>query len=189
MQTINKHAVTETVLTCIHNGKFYDSIKPLLANYAAKIVKGKYDATLAVKGIYNTISAFMRSPEWATIQGDWKPTKAERMEVCREILAYYEDEIIDQAETLIGPETLTVSSFDYSHDIYGNPTCHYSVNARRVTSRRIQAGYDSHHFLDGAYTVLSRRQYGEWYELTELTGSRSSGGSTGTYKRKAVTLN
>lgn len=82
------------------------------------------------------------------------------------------------------PEELSLCSFDYDHDVYGNPTAHYSVDANTVTKRRIQTGYDSAHHENGCHTAIEKAGYkADLYKLKKIEGRRSDGFVQSTWSR------
>ena len=82
------------------------------------------------------------------------------------------------------PQELSICSFDYDHDVYGNPTAHYSVDGLTVSKRRIQTGYDSAHHEDGCHTAIEKAGYKpELYQLKAIEGRRSDGHVQSTWNR------
>jgi hypothetical protein len=85
------------------------------------------------------------------------------------------------------PSEVSVECYDWSHDMYGNPTCNYTLlwgngkigddyeGGGFRTKRRRQAGY-SDKASESALLELAQRFGGTWVISEEgLTGGRSEG--------------
>ena len=92
----------EIFLFADNDGAIYDSlIKPLINNYARRLVKGNLDAAKAVKGFTRPVEAAMKKYA-REFGGRWYDllTVAERKRVARALLASYSDEIADAANEI-----------------------------------------------------------------------------------------
>jgi len=82
------------------------------------------------------------------------------------------------------PKELIISSFNYSHDVNGNPTAHYSVNNRQVTKQRIQTGYDNANHENGCFTAIEKAGCEPYcYIMTSIEGDRSQGEASSVWVR------
>jgi hypothetical protein len=193
-----EHEARETALTLINNQAFYDLARPTIDTLAAKLAVVKFDATKAPAAFVNLINTGIRSHEWATVYGTWRPSVASRKLAAVEILDHYRDQICEKAAELIGPEYMAVDVCEWAHDMSGNPTARHHVCTstedggcvRLLTPRKVrrdQVGYGDR--LDGCPGALRKAGFRpEWYELTGTTGDRSADSIIANYRRRPVTF-
>ena len=185
----DQHAATELFLYIQNTGELYDRrTTAIIGNLGAKIAKQAYDAdkALTLWGYLADEGAKIHTKEHG---GGFGFDKATRQETARQLQEYYQGHVEDDAAERIGPETVRVAAYDYGRDSNGNPTAHYSVDSGQVTGRRVQTGYDSHHYKNGAYHALKKAGFKpEWYDLDAATleGGRSDGETRAYWRRQPI---
>jgi len=179
-ESANEHNAHELYLYASNTGELYRSqTDSVLNNLARHVVRQEYDEVKAIKALYHVAgqAARMYGKEFSTGERDGLRifSTADRWAAAQHLLEHYSEEINERAEALIGPNEVRVMAYDFSRDVYGNPTGHYEVFGRRVTSRRIQIGYDGWG-AGGAYTAIKKAGYRPGgYKLVSKDGSRAGG--------------
>ena len=181
----NAAEVRELTYYAINHGELYrQRTTSVLENLARKALKGAYDADKAVTAWRHV--ADDAAKRYSKEHGPCTFPPATRHAVAVSLRAYYTEALREKVEQRIGPAELSVSAFSYSHDTSGNPTAFYEVGARRVSKRRIQVGYSSNYYEDGALSAIDKAGHlSEFYRMDKRTlkGDRSGDYVTATWRR------
>jgi len=183
----------ELFVYTVHTREVYDVTAPTLDALALHIVRKTYCAEKAMRA-WERVAA-VAAKEYAREHGSggdvWHrmfPPRVRR-EAAQQLAEYYAQQLVDLATAWIGPESLIVEVYDWSHDMYGNPIAHHSVVGDGVsfrTRRRQQVGYSSERDSYAATAIYRAGAAPRWYELAESRIDRH-GLSVLTYHRKPVT--
>ena len=96
---MGKELVLDIELYLINNYEFYRPMQSLIKNYANKLKKGVFDFELAIKGIENVVSRYLRSKDFSRYYAsDIKLTKEERLYLSGLLLDHYIEEIETKAQ-------------------------------------------------------------------------------------------
>lgn len=99
--TIRKEVVNELVLFIINDGETYKHTLCLIDNYRRKVNRGTFNKDKAVKGFVSIVQTGMKEYTRQIYQNNvpWYllANTSERVEVARELLGYYMDEIVETA--------------------------------------------------------------------------------------------
>ena len=99
--TIRKEVVNELVLFITNDGETYKRTLCFIDNYRRKVKRGTFDKGKAVKGFVSIVQIGMKEYARQIYKNNvpWYilANTSERVEVARELLEYYMDEIVETA--------------------------------------------------------------------------------------------
>jgi len=186
-------AARELSLFAVNTAALYrQRAQPIMTALARKIAAGEYDADKAPAAWASLADDAARAytKEFGCVPAPFGGfDKATRTAAAAMMADHYAEELVTIAADMMAgrrnkvtgerkpepPRAFGVAVFDWSHDVYGNPTALFDVPALSYRApRRVQVGYGDK-ISEGALAYLRDRFPGWKFEIVKSSGERSAG--------------